>query len=392
MNNVVVVINQYAMPAGVGAGSRHADLFGGLTTWSPVIITSDRTHQTQELVPDADGFILLRLPKYNSNGIRRVFGFVVYGFKSALTAFRLNPDVVYASTPHLLSALSGLAVSKLRRVPFVLEVRDLWPASIVDAGVIREGGLLEIVLSWLERVLARSADSIVVVTPGWEEHYGAMGIESSRIVVVPNSADLARLRREPKVEVGVWRSERFKVVYAGSHGPKNGIDYIIDAAAKLPEVDFLLIGGGASKGAAVQRVERERLRNVEFRAPVPKDDLADVLADCDAGIFSISPYPVFRLGMSPNKVFDYLGAGLPVVSNAKVPLRHVMADNECGRLGDIDELTECIEAVRAATVEQRAEWVERGRGLVESRFSRSAGIRALESVLDRARRINPRLG
>jgi len=143
-------------------------------------------------------------------------------------------------------------VSKLRRVPLIVEVRDLWPESIVAAGLLRRGSRIHHALIALERWIYRRADQIVVVTPGWEEHFTDLGVGQEKVHVVPNGAEpsdfqvtqtRAALRSGNKIS-------GFTAVFAGSHGPKDGIELVLDAAEKLPEVNFLLIGAGPSKSKA----------------------------------------------------------------------------------------------------------------------------------------------
>lgn len=386
----VLVLNQYALPRERGGGTRHVDLFSRIRGWLPLIVAGSRDHYTQEVFHTDDArFRLVWVPPYAGNGAARIVGWATYALQAvAIGLTRRRIDVVYASSPSMLAPVAGWFVARLRRVPLVLEVRDLWPASIVAAGALRDGSALHRLLEALERWLARRADHVVVVTPGWEEHFAALGVDASQLTVVPNGAEPSDFnietgRNDLRRREGI---NRFTAVFAGAHGAKDGIDYILDAAAALPDIDFLLVGAGAVKQQARERACRQSLANVEFRQPVPKSQLPCLFAACDIGIHAVTPLAVFDKGLSPNKLFDYMSAGLPVVSNAAEALASVMTDRECGRLGGPDDLAECLRAVQQASEQQRELWGRRGRDIVSMRYSRSAAALQLRGVLEDIRR------
>lgn len=301
----VIVLNQFAIPRSETGGARHVNLFGRLDNWEPLYVASNRRHYSQERYRTDDRhFRLVWVPRHRRQ-LSRILGWGVYAAQAfAITVTRRRVDVVYGSSPNLLAPLAGLVAARVRRARFVLEVRDLWPESIVAAGIIRSGSALERALGRLERLLATAADAIVVVTPGWEEHFSALGVAPSRLTVISNGADpedfrVYEARDALRSELGV---DGFTAVFAGSHGPKDGIDLILEAAAQVPEISFLLIGDGTAKRASQDEAARRGLTNVDFRSPVPKSELGRVLAACDVGIHSVAPLTVFSHGMSPNKL------------------------------------------------------------------------------------------
>jgi glycosyltransferase involved in cell wall biosynthesis len=209
--------------------------------------------------------------------------------------------------------------------------------------------------------------------------------------VIPNGPDVSAftvstpkpdLRRQNKVA-------GFTAIYAGAHGPANGLDQLLDAAAQLPNIHFMLVGAGPEKERLRFRAFRERLTNVDFRDPIPKWNLPNLLAACDVGVHVLAPWDSFKQGLSPNKLFDYMAAGIPVVSNCATGIRGVLEDNECGRLGESQELTTCLIGVLNASESQREEWSARGRQIVHDRFSRTAAAIRLRAVLDAAAGTGP---
>lgn len=385
----VLVLNQFALPRTEGGGTRHFDLFSRLESWSPRIVAGNRNHYTQQVYStDEPLFHLVDLPAGSSGGgVSRVRGWLRYcvgAVRAGLGA--KNLDLVYASTPHLLSPVAGWVVSRARRVPLVVEVRDLWPETFVAAGALREGSLPHKALSALERWIMHRAERIVLVTEGWEQHFADMGISASKLVVVPNGTEVDDFRVEtPKDQLrDQWGLTRTTVVFSGAHGTQNAIPSIVEAATELPELDFLFVGDGPAKAAAIRQVDELGLTNVTFRAPVPKSELPSLLAACDIGLHTLTPLALFEHGISPNKVFDYMAAGLPLVSNSGTALHRVMSPEECGRLGDAEHLVECLRSVAEADEPTRSAWGERARQIVQEKHSRSAAAARLESVLDDA--------
>lgn len=385
----VLVLNQFALPRTEGGGTRHFDLFSRLKSWSPRIVAGNRNHYTQAVyTTDEPLFHLVDLPAGSSGGgVSRVRGWVRYcvgAVRAGLGAKDL--DVVYASTPHLLSPVAGWVISRARRVPLVVEVRDLWPETFVAAGALREGSLPHRALSTLERWIMRRAARIVLVTEGWEQHFADMGIPASRLVIVPNGTEVDDfLVHESKAELRErWGITRTTVVFSGAHGTQNAIPSIVDAAVELPTIDFLFVGDGPAKAAAMEQAADLHLHNVAFRDPVPKSELPSLLAACDIGLHTLTPLALFEQGISPNKVFDYMAAGLPVVSNSGTALHRVMTSDECGRLGDAEHLVECLRTVAEADEQTRAAWGARARQIVQDKHSRSAAAQRLEALLEAA--------
>jgi glycosyltransferase involved in cell wall biosynthesis len=384
----VLVLNQFAMPRTEWGLTRNAELFSRVNGWDVSIIAANRDHYSGRTFTTTDPlFRLVTVPAYNRPGLARMGGWVIFAAKAVrLGVKQKRVDAIYASTPHLLAPVAGWAISRIRRVPLIVEVRDLWPESIVASGHLRRDSKVHRILVALERFLYKQACEIIVVTHGWESHFASLGVDSAKMHVVSNGAEVAdfavlgnrsELRRKHSIS-------GFTAIYAGAHGPANGLDQVLDTARKLPDVKFLLIGAGAERQRLIDRARREQLINVEFRDPVPRSELGGLLSACDVGIHVLAPWDLLTQGLSPNKLFDYMAAGLPVVSNCAVGLRAILDDGTCGRLGAFDELAECVYDVSAASEEQREQWSRRGKQLVEERFSRTAAANKLTHLLNLA--------
>lgn len=380
----VLVINQAALPRSESGGTRHIDLFSRIVTWAPLIIAGNRNHSQAVFRTDDKRFKLVWVPGFAGPGLARIAGWVIFAVQAAVIGLtRRKVDVVYASTPHLLMPVAGALVATLRRVPLIVEVRDLWPESIIGAGALRRGSRLHRTLVALERWIYHRADQIVVVTPGWEEHFAELGVNLNKMHVVPNGTEVEDFTvvEDRQTLRRLERISGFTAIYAGAHGPTNALDLLLDAAKGLPDINILLVGAGSQKSRLQERVRAERLSNVEFRDPLPKAQLALLLNACDVGVHSVKSLSVLATGMSPNKLFDYMAAGLPVVSNAEEGLRRVTLDGDCGHLGGPQSLRESLRGVYEATPEQRKVWGAHGKEVVTTRFSRSAAATTLGSLL-----------
>lgn len=381
----VLVLNHFALPRSQGGGTRHIELFTRLRGWSSLIIASNRNNYTRARFTDrSPGFVTVPVPNYAGNGVSRVLNWLVYTVRAFLLgAAQRDVDVVYASTPHLLAPVAGWALAKRHRARFVLEVRDLWPRSMVELGHLREGSLLHRVLVRLEGFLYRAADRIVVVTGGWERHFATFGIPADQLVVVSNGADPAdfqptRTRAEARAALGL---DGFVAVYAGAHGPANGLDVVLDAARELPQHTFLLVGDGLDKQRLVERARTEGLANVRFHDPVPKTELADLLVAADVGMHTLADAELFKEGMSPNKLYDYLAFGLPAVTNAGGEAEEVLDAAGAGFGCPPDGLATVLSKLADLDPVERQRMGKRGRAYVELHKSRSAMAERLRRTL-----------
>ncbi|MBW3654763.1 MAG: glycosyltransferase family 4 protein, partial [Gemmatimonadetes bacterium] len=324
----VLWINHFAVAPGDGGGTRHYEIGRELARlgWGVTIAASDYHYLSRRYLRrgGADDLRVVHEPldglefqwfwsaPYEGNDWRRGWNWLSFSRSVLRWTPRVGPpDLVIGSSPHLFGAMAGARLARRWGVPFVLEVRDLWPESIVAAGG-RKGPAYHI-LGAIARYLYRRADLILCLARGTQAHLERTGVDPARLLFVPNGVD-------PEAFASVSRPPRdtFTLVYAGAHGPANGLDAVLDAAELLrgsPEIRFLLVGDGPAKPGLVASAGARGLGAVEFRDPVPKLRVPDLLAEADAGLMVLRDSPLFAFGVSPNKLFDYFGAALPVVCN-----------------------------------------------------------------------------
>jgi glycosyltransferase involved in cell wall biosynthesis len=252
--------------------------------------------------------------------IRRAMVFLKFALASTKVALTEPVDVVFATTTPLTAGIPGMAARWLRGKRFVFEVRDLWPELPKAMGVITNPlwlwgmGLLE----WASY---RSAHRLIGLAPGIVEGITRRGVPENQVVMIPNGCDVERFSES----VDPWRPEGLAddmllAVYAGTHGIANGLDAVLDAAALLKnqgrdDIRIVLIGDGKLKPNLVARAARESLSNVIFHDPVSKGKLCGLMKSADVGLQILDNVPAFYYGTSPNKFFDCLAAGLPVLTN-----------------------------------------------------------------------------
>ena len=392
-------VNHFAVAPSDGGGTRHYDLARALGAlgWQVTIAASDfhlhsrgytrrAAHGARspitERIEDVD-FLWLWAAPYTSNDWRRVRNWL--SFSRSLGRWSPNgsrPDVIIGSSPHLFAALAALRMARRLHVPFVLEVRDLWPESLVAAGG-RKGAAYHGFAALAAYLYAR-ADRIIVLARGSRDHLAGLGVDDGKIVYVPNGADPT-----PIAQSAARPDTPLTLAYAGAHGPANGLDTVLGAAALLRDEPcrILLVGDGPAKPALQARAAREQLHNVEFRDPVPKTAMPELLASCHAGLMVLRDAPLFAYGVSPNKLFDYLAAGLPVVCNVPGEVAAMLgssgageqaADSTAGALAAaIRRLAARPPAARAAMGEAGRAWVgaEHGRAVLAQRLD--AALRPL---------------
>ncbi|MFA0533137.1 glycosyltransferase family 4 protein [Vibrio breoganii] len=272
----------------------------------------------------------------NSDGfLKRSMTFVKFALKSIGLVFTEKYDVVFATTTPLTAGIPGIFARWIRRKPFVFEVRDLWPELPKAMGVIKNPVVLEI-MSLLEWVSYRSAHRCIGLSPGIVEGIAKRGVDKSRIALLPNGCDLDIFTSptQPWRPGGVAELD-LMAIFSGTHGIANGLDSVIDTAFELQQrgrddIKIVLIGQGKMKTTLEDRAKELRLRNVIFHPPVDKVKLSGLMRSADVGLQVLQNVPAFYYGTSPNKFFDYISAGLPVINNYPGWLANMLEENNCG--------------------------------------------------------------
>lgn len=287
-------------------------------------------------VVDGIEVIELELSYSNKLGIwARTRQFLRYAWASARLAWSTPAELIFATSTPLTAAIPGI-VGRLRGRSFVFEVRDLWPELPRAMGAIRNPSIL-MALRALEWTGYRSASRLIGLAPGIVEGIRHGGGRNKPVAMIPNGCDIDLFGSTTRVERGAPADAASPLIaiFSGTHGAANGLDALLDAAAVLQRrgerrVRMLLIGDGKRKPYLQARAAAEGLDLVEFQMPVDKATLGKLMAHADVGLQILADVPAFYYGTSPNKFFDYVAAGLPVVVNYPGWIADLIRERECG--------------------------------------------------------------
>ena len=324
------------------------------------------------------------------SGRRRMVKFYQFARLAGRIGKKLpKPDVVFATHTPLTVGLAGLSLGRHFDVPFVFEVRDLWPEALVNVGALRNPAGIW----WLRRMAKKiyaGAKHIVALSPGMKDGIVRAGVSAEKVTMIPNGSDLDLFK--PDLEGSAQRErlglgDRFAAIYFGAMGMANGLDYVIKAAIMLTErgrgdIVLVLHGGGGRRSGLEDMVRAYGLNNVIFSDLVPdKAEVARIVAGCDAcmTIYRASKEQTW----SPNKMFDALAAGKPVLINVPRWLGETIENNDCGIKLDPhhpEALAEALEEL-ADDTELCRRMGKKARALAEREFDRNKLADRLENVL-----------
>ncbi len=280
--------------------------------------------------------------------VHRVISFFSFMLSSFLTSLKVRRvDFVWGTSPPIFQGATAWLVARLKGSRYLFEVRDLWPAFAIAVGVLKNKTLIR-ASEWLEAFLYRHADQVVINSPGFEEHVKSRG--ARRVALIPNSVDVEMFAAHPDRNISRGKyglKNEFVVMYAGAHGLSNDLGILLDAAQILKKdenVRFLLVGDGKEKASLMARADQMHLTNVLFLPPQPKQDMPAMLAMADAGLAILKPLELYKTTY-PNKVFDYMAAGKPVILAIDGVIRQVVEAAACGvfvKPGDASEMATVI--------------------------------------------------
>ncbi len=268
-----------------------------------------------------DGIRVVRVKSFiapNRGTVLRTLDFLSFMATGVIAACReARPDVVAATSPQFFAAVAGWLVGALRRVPFVFELGDIWPASIVAVGALRQGAALRL-MERLELFLYRRASCVVALTPAFKRNLERRGIDPAKIAVVINGVDLARYApaaRDPEFAAAWGIENAFVVGYVGTHGMAHGLVNVLDAAERLrdqPGIRFMLVGDGAERERLIAAAREREITNVVFVPPQPKESMKVVWSVCDVALVHLRNLEAFT-EVIPSKMFEAMAMGLPIV-------------------------------------------------------------------------------
>ncbi len=400
----ILLIHQVFVSPQEPGGTRHYELAQHTLERGHqfTIVASALSYLTGKPATEREGFVteqqinglrVLRAytyPALHRSFVWRVVCFLSFMVSSVWAGLRAGPiDLVMGTTPPIFQSVSAWLIALLRRRPFLLEVRDLWPAFAIDMGVLRNPFLI-----WasrgLEAFLYARATHILVNSPAYREYLLQKGIAPDKVTLIPNGVEVEQF--DPHATGDhirqQWRlNGHFVVTYAGALGLANDIPTILQAANHLqdhPDIHFLLVGDGKERADLERQAAQLQLRNVTFTGSMPKSQMPDVLAASDACLATLQNIPMFKTTY-PNKVFDYMAAGRPTILAIDGVIRQVIeaANGGCFvQPGNAQQLAQAILSMSHDRDQTRTMGIS-ARSYVQQHFNRRDQATKFIELLER---------
>lgn len=348
-----------------------------------------------------DGIDIIRValyPSHDSSGLRRLLNYASFALSASVAAlFIRKPDVAYVYHPPATVALPAAMLKAVRGVPFVYDVQDLWPETLAATGMVRAKPALRAVGAWMRGVYRASA-RIAVLSSGFKEAIARRGVPRGKIEVINNWADEAQLdvRRPDDArarELGF--DDRFTVVFAGTLGPAQGLDTVLDAAERLsnrPDILFFIIGAGIEADRLRMQILERHLTNVALHPRRPMHEIGEVLGRADALLVHLKDDPLFTITV-PSKTQAYLLAGRPVLMGLRGDAARLIEEAEAGITfapGRSEELAAAVLELESMSSEARRRLAANGARYYREHLALTIGVSRFERLLEIAALAKPR--
>jgi glycosyltransferase involved in cell wall biosynthesis len=405
----VLILNQYALPAGEAGITRHGDIGAELARRGHAVsvIASDFDYFTRQrtrrggkskvTIHDGVRFVWLRTGAYVGNDRRRASSMIRYAMAATWAGVRERPrpDVIIGSSPQPLAPLAAHNVARLRRVPWIFEARDIWPSALVDLRAIKRDGRTHRTLERVERYLYAQADAVVSVPPRGSLRLEELGLDAAKVRHIPNGATTLMSEPGPLPDT-LDRlipdgAGRFVLVYAGAIGVPHDFGTVIEAVSCLREtrpdayerLALLVVGDGVAARSVRQAATERHLDHLHVHPAVPKAAVRTLLGRADACLMQAAASDHFRYGFSPNKLFDYFAAAKPVLISSADPT--LVDEANAGirfRPGDPAALAQAIVEIMTTSEAERRTMGERGHRLVKTEYTITAITDRYEALLE----------
>jgi len=398
----IVILTQYYPPEPI---PKPHELARGLADrgHKVLVITGFPNYPTGRLYPGThlrfwrwdtlDGIQILRLPLYpdhSRSAVRRVFNYGSFTISTALIGSMLGgpADVIFAEHPPLTIGVAAWVLGRIRRVPFVYKVNDLWPESVEATGMVRNLSLLKW-MGRLERFVYQRAAAIAVISPGFKRNLIGKGIFPDKVHVIPHWAEESLYRpvpRDDELARDFGMMGRFNVVFAGQLGLAQALDVVLHAAEKLSDiadVQFVLIGDGTDADRLHRKTEEMGLTNVRFFGRQPAERMAYFLSLADALLVHLKRDPLFEITI-PGKTIAYLACGRPILCAVAGDAAEVVRDSGAGLVCPPEDPVALAQAVRDLHMmpgEQRETIGRAGRRGFLANYTRALSVDRYEKLL-----------
>jgi glycosyltransferase involved in cell wall biosynthesis len=299
---------------------------------------------------DGIDIITVRMNYSQSMGVMsRLKSFVHFMLISTYLALKeKNIDFVIATSTPLTIGFPALVLKKFKKIPYLFEVRDLWPEVPIQMGGLKNKTAIKIA-KWFERTIYKNASHVIALSPGMEDGVIKAGTPASKVTMIPNMAKIDKFWSRPANldlmnELNI-KKETFKIIYFGALGEANAIDYILDTAILLKKyegIEIIFIGNGSKQKLIEDRIESDQLTNVSFLGIFNMEKTSEIVNLCDISLVTFSNIPILSTN-SPNKLFDSLSAGKPIIVNSNGWTKKLVEDFDCGIYVDPESPEDFVE-------------------------------------------------
>jgi len=406
----VWILNHYAITPDMPGGTRHYDFGKELVKrgYKITIFASSfhySLHKELKLaknekwkIENIDGvnFIWIKTFPYQKNNWRRVLNMISYMWHSYWLGRKIvnidknieKPDVIIGSSVHLLAVLSAYWLAKHYRAKFIMEVRDLWPQTLIDIGKLRERSLITKILRILEKFLYKRAQKIIILSPLTRDYLMSLNIKQDKVSYIPNGVDVSKYKDIKKdikaISINKKSEKSFNVMYAGTLGIFTNLEYVLTSAKivqerRLKDVKFIFVGSGVKKTQLFEKKREMNLTNVEFWEPVPKNKIPSILNMADI-LLLITGNVLYG---SENKLMDYMASGKPIVFST-YGQHNIARRANCGisvSPQNPEALANAITKLYKLSSEEREKMGQRGRKYVEKYYSIPVLVDKLEKII-----------
>jgi glycosyltransferase involved in cell wall biosynthesis len=369
----ILLVHQYFLEKNDGGGSRfnemtktwaemghHVTVIAGMVHYSTgkkaAKYKGKWTHFEKDFYPGVDVIRTHVSESYNKSFIGRFWAYISFVFSgiwAGLVKAKGKYDVILVTSPPLFVGFTALALSKLKRTPFVFEVRDLWPESAIDSGIVTNKHVIRFSY-WFEKYIYKKASLVNVLTPAFRKNLvEKKNIPPEKIIFVPNAADFSLSDKLlEKFDADVFKSklgfqDKFVITYVGAHGVANHLIQLVDAAEQLQDTNvvFQLIGDGMQKKMLMEETEKRKLKNMKFVDSVPKQEVFKYILASDMGASVLKKTDTYKTIYS-NKTFDYMACKKPVLLLIDGVSRELVETADCGMYAEPENINDIVSKIK----------------------------------------------
>lgn len=366
---IVWIINQYASTPETGIGGRHYYFAQELANmgYEVYLIAASYTHILRspkklktnyqiEKIAEGFNFVWIKMPEYgNAQSKKRIFNWFLFSSKIKRLSQKIDdkPDVILYSSPSLIGFLGAKKLADRLNVRLIFEVRDIWPLSFVELLGVSAAHPFVRFLQWIENKAYKDSHAVISNLKYSVEHMVSHGLERNKFHWIPNGFSQKEVSEKEPLDEYVKKTlpkEKFIVGYTGTLGLAHGLCYLVEAAALLTDyndIHILIVGKGVEKVRLQKMISDYNLSNISFVEPIKKTQIQSMLAEFDACFLGLTKNSLFRFGVSPNKLFDYLYSAKPIIYSIESGEYHPIESANAG----LEVPAQNPEAIKEAIVE-----------------------------------------